>query len=80
MTAPDPTVPDPYNTGVQPAAEKFGRRAVVAKLAYVVPAIAALEVGQPAVALGRSGPTATRGKAVGHSKGKSMITGRDRDR
>jgi hypothetical protein len=42
----------------------------------VVPAIVALEVARPAVALGRSGPAATRGKALGHAKGKGK--GNDR--
>jgi hypothetical protein len=70
MTAPDAVVPDPPITGEHPPEEQFGRRAAVAKLAYVVPAIVALEVARPAVALGRSGPAATRGKALGHAKGK----------
>jgi hypothetical protein len=76
MATPDFVVPAPPIGEEQPADEQIGRRAVVAKLAYVVPAIVALEVARPAVALGRSGPAATRGKALGHAKGKGK--GNDR--
>jgi hypothetical protein len=62
MTVPDPHGrPESAAPGESPADAQLDRRAVVGRLAYVVPVIVALEVARPAVALGRSGPAATRG-------------------
>jgi hypothetical protein len=81
------TVPDPYCGASHPAApaapggdEWLNRRAVFGKLMYVAPTIVALNVAQPAVALGRSGPHTSRGKVPAHGKGKNSGKGNGKNR